>query len=141
MPGVRGPLACAACATLLLAGCGGGSDPSPAKTAAVPAPEIRTDPQNLFDCLAHLHARVSIDPAATPRRFVDATMAVRAARDGQAAMSARFADGTHVDYEVWTTATEAHREHADAHGNVVIVYSGRTPRGKAVAATHACVAG
>jgi hypothetical protein len=121
---------CAAvtCVALLGCGCGGGSDPpatTPAAAAAAALP--KTDPQNLYDCLAQAHASVSIDPAATPRKFLSAARAAHAVRDGTAAMAARFSDGTRAEYDVWGSAAKAGAEARAAHGeardNVVVVYS------------------
>lgn len=60
-------------------------------------------------------------------------------------MAARFGDGTHADYEIWGTAAEAARRRgsvdggsAEVRGNVV-VYPGRSARGRADAATTVCV--
>ena len=118
------------CIALLGCGCGGGS-PEPATTgaAAVAAALPKTDPQNLYDCLAQAHASVSIDPAATPRSFLSAARAARAVRDGTAAMAARFSDDTRAQYDVWGSAAKAGAEAKAAHGeardNVVVCLLGR----------------
>ena len=137
---------CAAltCAALIGCGCAGDSKPAPTTGAAAAAPALpKTDPQNLFDCLGHAHARVSIDPSAAPRRFLAAARAVRAVRDGTAAMAARFADGTRADYDFWGTAAragaEARAAHAEARDNVVVLYPAGGRRGRALAVTTTCV--
>ncbi len=132
------------CVALLCCGCGGGSDPAPATGAAAAAAALpKTDPQNLYDCLAQASATVSIDPSATPRRFLSAPRAARAVRDGTAAMAARFADGTRADYDVWGSAAKARAEaraaHAEARDNVVVVYPAGGAHGRAAAATRTCV--
>ena len=138
----RAALVSATC--VALSGCGGGGKPAPTTGAAAAAAALpKTDPQNLYDCLAQAHASVSIDPAATPRRFVSAARAARAVRDGTAAMAARFPDGTRADYDVWGSAAKAGAEAKEAHGeardNVVVVYAAGGRHGRAVAATSACV--